>query len=191
MANFTNFTKLQLIVERTPTGDDGELGGDLVETITFTGTATASGTFTVLGQGTAITIGDTSDVVAGLVATTLDGLVGVTAVAVGSVVTATYTSLATDPVVTTPVVNLGVTAVIVEEDNRDGIPFTMKHSEYEDSETGLQLATEAMYTLVAASPESDSIQMQRIKLSDSDAVLVTDDITLQVLGKNYSPYTVV
>jgi len=72
-----------------------------------------------------------------------------------------------------------------EEDNT-----VLKHSEYEDSESGLKLATAAMYDLVADSPSSDSAQLQRVMLSSNDLELVTTNITGKVVGKDYRAYSI-
>ena len=189
MANFKNFTKLQLIVERTNLGADSAVGGDYVVTSTVTGTPTADANMALLGQSIPVLIADTTEQVATKIAAVFDALLGVTSSALGTVVTINYGALSTIPTLASPEVSNGITNSYGAVDNRDTSVF-LKHSEYEDTEAGLILATAAMYSLVAASALTDKVQMQRIKLSDSDTTLVTDDVTLQVTGKNYQAYTV-
>lgn len=190
MANFTNFTKLQLIVERTDLGADISVGGNFIVTATLSGTATASDDVIFLGETTAVLIGETPSQVATKMKVVFDALTGVTSTVLGNSLVITYDATSTIPTVPgTPEVSNGITATYVVTDNRDTITV-LKHSEYEDSESGLVLATAAMYSLVAASALTDSVQLQRIKLSDSDTTLITDDITLKVIGKNYQNYSV-
>lgn len=191
MANFTNFTKLQLIVDRTPPGADGVIGGNLIVAYTITGSPTADANTTILNTNIPVLISDTTNQSAVKIQAGLNAVVGLTATISGDIVTVEFTdnSLSPTDLVNTLVSN-GLTCTPVATDNRDGPVIQMKHSEYEDSESGLQLATVAMYSLVAASAATDSIQMQRIKLSDSSTSLVTDDITQKVVGKNYQNYSV-
>lgn len=190
MANFTNFTKLQLIVERTDLGLDGITGGNYIITIALVGTLTSDGDVVFLGETTAALQADTTTQVAAKMKAVFDLLTGVTSLVSGDSLVITYDDTATVPTLPEfPEVSNGVTGTYSAIDNRDTSIF-LKHSEYEDSEAGLKLATEAMYSLVAASALTDATQLQRIKLSDSDATLITEDITLQVVGKNYKPYSV-
>lgn len=190
MANFTNYTKLQLIVERTDLGADELLGGNLGIDITFSGTTSAAGNINILGNPVAIDIGDTAAIVAGKVSSALTALPNIVSTVDGEVVTLIYSDMPyPTSVPTEPEISLGITREYEVTDDRDSVTL-LKHSEYEDSESGLKLATEAMYTLVAASSALDTIQMQRVMLSDSDGQLLTTNITQKVVGKNYKPYTV-
>lgn len=189
MANFTNFTKLQLIVERTDLGADSALEGDYVVTTALVGTATATDDVVMLGQTTPVLIGETASQVATKMKAVFDLVTGVTSVVLGDSLVITYDNTATLPLVPDFEISNGITGTHTITDNRDTLSL-LKHSEYEDSEAGLKLATEAMYSLVAASALTDSVQLQRIKLSDSDTTLITDDITLKVVGKNYQNYSV-
>lgn len=199
MANFTNFTKLQLIVDRTDLGTDGIVGGDYIVTITIpAGEQPTSDTtpHTILGinyqPSSAMTLDGKLDALAAAIHTSS---VGLTASKVNQQVVVVYDldhlttpytgTIPTD--FTTPIG--GINYVFDIQDQRD-VVTTMKHSEYEDSESGLKLATEAMYSLVAASAKSDTVQLQRIMLSDSDVELVTTDITGKVVGKDYQNYSV-
>ncbi len=191
MANFTNYTKLQLIVDRTPPGADGILGGNLLIAYTITNTPTADANMVLLGTNIAVLIADTVNQVANKIQVGLDAVVGLTATILGDVVTVEFTDDSLSPLdLVTPIVSNGITATPLATDNRDGDVVQMKHSEYEDSESGLKLATVAMYSLVAASPATDSIQLQRIMLSSSHTALQTNDITAMVVGKDYQPYTI-
>lgn len=143
-----------------------------------------------LGEPTAVLIGETPFQVATKMKVVFDLLTGVTSFVNGNSLVITYDATSTIPTIPTiPEVSNGITATYTSVDNRDTLTL-LKHSEYDDSESGLKLATTALYDLVAASALTDSAQLQRIKLSDSDATLITEDITLKVVGKNYKPYSV-
>lgn len=190
MANFKNFTKLQIIVERTDLGDDSNVGGDLIYTVSITGAAIAGETLEILGVPVTTVALDSATVVASKAAIAIDVVTGLTATSLAGVLTVTLdnTFVGSDPTFITPTVSDGVTYVYTSVDNRDSTSI-LKHSEYEDTETGLILATSAMYTLVAASAVTDVAQLQRIMLSSSDTELITTDITAQVVGKDYTSYT--
>lgn len=191
MANFTNFTKLQLIVDRTPPGADGTIGGNLIVAYTITGSPTADANATILNTNIPVLISDTTNQSAVKIQAGLNAVVGLTATISGDIVTVEFTDNSLSPTdLVNSLVSNGLTCTPSATDNRDGTVIQMKHTEYEDSESGLKLATEAMYNLVAASPATDSIQLQRIMLSSSHTALQTNDITAKVVGKDYQPYTI-
>ena len=193
MANFTNYSKLQLIVERTSLGTDEALGGEVTETITLSGLVATGSPFIKLGVTTALVVGDTASVAAGKIRVALGaaGLVGVVISGADDKVIITYGSTASN--VPTEqgdlIVSDGVTYTYLYVDNRDTVTI-LKHSEYDDTESGLSLATVAMYTLVAASPVTDTTQLQRIMLNASSSDLLTTDITSKVTGKSYQAWSV-
>ncbi len=179
---------MQIIVDRTALGADGVAGGDFVVTANLAGNITATGNVTFLGVTTAVLIGENPNQTVTKMKVDFDLVTGVTSVVSGNSLIITYDITATIPTVPTSELDNGMTATHVVADNRD-VVSVLKHSEYEDSEAGLVLATAALYSLIAASAVTDAAQLQRIRLSSSDAVLITTDITEKVVGKDYTTYT--
>ena len=201
MANFMNYSKLQLVVERTTPqvlGDDMAAGGGVKLEISLAGAATSGETLNILGVAVTTAANDTATQAAVKVATALTAITGITSTSAAEVVSVefvfpTYQGTYPDEEPTEHAGDNITYTYSVYEDNRDlaATPaIVMKHSEFEDTESGLALATVAMYTLTAASPATDVIQMQRIMLSAGSTALDTTNITQPVAGKNYTPYSV-
>lgn len=198
MANFSNYSKLQIITSRQgDLGSDATIGGTTVSSLlTITGAATAGSIVTILG--TAVTNLITEDPTAigsnidrDFTATPITGLT-VTDNTDGTLLftwdEATFvgTIPSLDPTI---VVEDGVTYTFsAYADTRDAPAVLMKHSEYEDSETGMSAAIAALYALVLSSPSTDASQLQRIKLDDTNITLVTTPITANITGQAYTAY---
>ena len=177
MANFQNYSKLQLIVARTSS----------TVALTVSGSATAGETISILGNDITTTAADDAATIAGNIVTVLDAVTGISASAAAGVVTVVYDA-------DTYVGTISFTApdqVVSDDVTYDYVMVVndLKHSEYSDDAAGLSLATEAMYDLVLSSANTDTVQIQKLALNDTATTLVATEITAAVVGTNYTVYT--
>lgn len=197
MANFSNFSKVQLLVSRQQgLGSDNAPGGTTVSSLlSISGVAVSGSTFDLLGYSITTDFNDIDSDIAIKVDDFIsaENTVGLTLSRSGSTILFTWdeaTFIGTIPSLDP--------AIVVEDgvlydfsnfaDTRDAPRLVMKHSEYEDSQAGMDAATATMYALILDSPPTDTVQLQRLRLDDSSFQLVKTNITEALPGELYPEY---
>lgn len=194
MANFTTFSKLHIIVSRDNDGDDNTPGGYYTINTNIVGTSTADFTLTILGIGIPVTLGDTGSTIVSNVISAFNNL-GPGVSASVSIKANTIADIAFEdaevypfPTNLTSSSSNGIQVNYSVSDNRDSL-VTMKHSEYDDTVDGLAVATSSMFALITESPSTDVIQLQRVSLDNINPTLQIENLTQQVIGKDYITYS--
>lgn len=195
MANFSNYSKIQLLVNRA----ERVLGdGSALITLTGVGGLSAEGAEFILAGLHNVPIyvfeADTPITSAPFFIPDLNAIVGLTATDQedGTILLAydnTFAGELPTENYSEAITGMTLTVTNVVDNYGDVTPATtMIHSAYIDSDEGIEAATAAMYELILKEPLADSFQLLRIKLIDTTDDVVTTSITGTISGKAFKEF---